>query len=70
MVVGSIASQFATGFGMMAAAIAVCGFVAHAGPALSGGGERRLRKATVIGGLAGLLVSVFVIVLSALLGSL
>jgi hypothetical protein len=68
MVQGAIVSQFATASGMTAAAIAVCGFVAHAGPALSGAGEKRLRFATVVGGLAGLLLSVLVIVLSAFSG--
>jgi hypothetical protein len=67
-VFGSIASQFATAFGMMAAAIAVCGFMAHAGPALSGASEKRLRVATVVGGLAGFFFAVFVIVLSAVMG--
>jgi hypothetical protein len=65
VVVGSIASQFAEGFGLSAAAIAVCGFLAHAGPALAGADEKKLRNATVVGGLAGLCFAVFVIVLSA-----
>jgi hypothetical protein len=68
IVTGSLASDFAAGFGMAAAAIAVCGFLAHAAPALSGAGERRLRFATVVGGLIGFVFAVFVVVLSALIG--
>jgi hypothetical protein len=52
----------------MAASIAVFGFAAHVKPALSGAGEEKLRQATVIGGLAGLVVSLLVMVLSALVG--
>jgi len=62
----SIAAGAATAFGMMAASIAVFGFVAHVKPALSNAGDRRLREATVIGGVAGLAVSLFVMVLSAI----
>jgi len=51
----------------MAAAIAVCGFVAHARPALSGVDEERLRRATTTGGVFGIGIAVFVIVLSAVL---
>jgi hypothetical protein len=65
--VWSIASNVATGAGLVAAAIAVTGFVFHAGPALSGGPEERLRRATVIGGLIGLCWALFVILLSALI---
>jgi hypothetical protein len=68
VVVGSIANQFAAAFGMAAAAIAVCGFLAHAGPALAGESDSKLRNATVAGGLAGFVFAVFVIVLSALIG--
>jgi hypothetical protein len=53
---------------MMAAAIAVCGFLAHAGPALSGADEKRLRFATVVGGLIGFAIASLVIVLSELVG--
>jgi hypothetical protein len=65
---GSIAGSATTGFGLMAASIAVFGFAAHVKPALSGAGEEKLRQATVIGGLAGLVVSLLVMVLSALVG--
>jgi hypothetical protein len=64
----SIAAGAATAFGMMAASIAVFGFAAHVKPALSNAGDRRLREATVIGGIAGLAVSLLVMVLSAFVG--
>jgi uncharacterized membrane protein YccC len=65
MVTGSIASSAATDAGLLAASIAVFGFVAHARPALSGAPETRLRWATVIGGLIGFGLALLVIVLSA-----
>ncbi len=68
MVLGSIASQFASGFGLMAAAIAVCGFLAHAKPALAKEGDAELRFATVIGGLAGFGLALLVMVLSEFIG--
>lgn len=52
--------------GLIAAAIAVGGFLAHARPALSGADERRLRAVTVIGGIWGSGVAIAVIVLSAM----
>jgi len=58
-------NDVATAFGLAAAAIAVCGFIAHIKPALSGADEQRLRRATVIGGVAGSVFATFVIVLSA-----
>jgi hypothetical protein len=54
-----------TAFGLAAAAIAVCGFIAHVKPALSGADEQRLRRATVIGGVVGTAFATGVIVLSA-----
>jgi hypothetical protein len=63
---GSIASQFAEGMGMTAAAIAVAGFLAHAPWALTGRDERSLREATVIGGLGGFVVAAAIGLLSAL----
>lgn len=64
----TIQNQFAAGLGLIAAAIAVFGFVAHAPSALSGAHDRKLREATVSGGIVGLFIAVFVIVLSALVG--
>lgn len=66
--VATIQNQFAAGLGLIAAAIAVFGFIAHAPSALSGAHDRRLREATVSGGIVGLCVAVVVIVLSALMG--
>ncbi len=65
---GTIVDGAATYFGLAAAAIAVCGFGAHIKPALSRAGERRVREATLTGGIAGLALSVLVVVLSALVG--
>ena len=64
MVVGTILSQSATIVGLMAGAIAVGGFLAHAGPSLADRSEQELRHATTIGGLGGLAAAVLVIVLS------
>jgi len=67
MVLATLMSNSTTGFGLTAAAIAVCGFLAHARLALSGADETRLRRATTAGGLFGISVALFLIVLSALL---
>jgi hypothetical protein len=64
----ALLGQFATAAGLMAAGIAVGGFVFHAGPALEGSAEDELRQTTVVGGLIGLSAAVFLIVLSALIG--
>jgi hypothetical protein len=68
VVLGSILTFFATAVGLVAGAIAVGGFLSHVRPALSGASEVELRKATAIGGLAGLACGSFVVVLSALIG--
>jgi hypothetical protein len=60
-------SDAATGAGLTAAAIAVGGFVAHIEPALSHADDQRLREATVKGGIGGIWIAAFVIVLSALI---
>lgn len=67
MVVATLMSDSATGCGLIVGAIAVCGFIAHARLALAGADEQRLRRATTMGGLAGIGLATFVIVLSALL---
>jgi hypothetical protein len=64
----SLSDEFATGFGMAAAAIAVGGFLAHSVPALAGAGEKRIRFATVVGGLVGFALAAAVVVLSVLMG--
>ena len=68
VVVGTVLSQSATIVGLMAGTIAVGGFIAHAGPALSGQHDEGLRRATTIGGLGGLVGAVFLIVWSAAVG--
>jgi len=65
--VASIAADFGTVVGVFAGAIAVAGFLAHANPVLIGSSEEAVRKATVIGGLGGCALGVFVVVLSALI---
>jgi hypothetical protein len=65
----SIASDFATGVGLLAGMIAVVGFLTQVGPALTGESERKIRRATVTGGLLGFVAGAAVIVLSALLGT-
>ena len=52
----------------MAGWIAVGGFIAHVPSGLTGGSEIELRRATTIGGLAGLGVAVLLIVLSVVVG--
>jgi len=66
VVLATLMSSAVTGFGLMAAAIAVGGFLAHVRPALAGDDEQRLREATVIGGLGGVVVAIVVMLLSAL----
>jgi hypothetical protein len=68
MASGTLVSNVTTGAGLMAAGIAVCGFLAHARPALAGKPESELRRATVIGGLGGFVVALALIALSAVLG--
>ena len=65
MAIASLMSYAASASGLTAAAIAIGGFLAHARPALSGANERRLRAATVKGGIWGSGVATLVIVLSA-----
>jgi hypothetical protein len=56
MVAGSIITELSSTAGLIAAAMAVGGFLAHAKPALARQHEAELRRATVIGGLIGLAV--------------
>jgi hypothetical protein len=64
VIFGEIVSQFATAMGFIAATIAVCGFLAHAEPALARDDESDLRRATAAGGLFGFAVAAAVIVAS------
>jgi len=65
--VGPLAGEFAAIVGLLAGLIAVSGFIAHSGPVLAGRSEKRVREATVRGGLAGLVFGAFVVVLSAII---
>jgi len=67
VVVATLMSSAVTALGLTAAAIAVGGFLAHARPALAGDDEKRIREATVVGGLGGIVFAVGVMVLSALI---
>jgi hypothetical protein len=69
-VVGSIASDFATVVGLVAGLIAVGGFVGHAPSVLQGAAEEQIRRGTVIGGLGGSAVGLFVMLLSAMVDRL
>jgi|GEM_PF-7024025 len=51
--VGSIASDFASGVGFIAATIAVRGFPGQASPALMRKDDQTVRALTVVGGLIG-----------------
>ncbi len=62
----SIASDFATAVGVVAGMIAVGGFVGHAPSVLDHAPDREIQQATVVGGLAGGAIGVFVVVLSAI----
>jgi hypothetical protein len=64
MLTSALLSQIATIVGLMAGGIAVGGFLGHAGPSLAGRSDARLRRATAIGGLAGLGLALFAVVLS------
>jgi hypothetical protein len=66
LVVASIASEFATGVGVLTRLIAVMGFVAQAYPALRRAPEFEIRQAVAIGGLSGFFIGIFVILLSAI----
>lgn len=67
MVCASIMGTATTAAGLMAASIAVGGFALHVAPALSRASDDELRRATVIGGVCGLGVALFVIFLSAVI---
>jgi hypothetical protein len=56
--------QIATIVGLMAGGIAVGGFLGHAPSSLASRSEAKLRRATTIGGLAGLALALFATVWS------
>ena len=68
LVVADIQTWFATVVGALTGSIAIGGVLAHIGPALSGASDAELRTATVIGGVVGFGVGMFVIFLSAYVG--
>ncbi len=68
MVEGTLVSSAATGIGLMAAAIAVSDFLAHAWSALVGKDEIALRRATVVGGLGGFVAALALIAVSRVAG--
>lgn len=59
--VGSIATTATTGIGLMAASIAVCGFLGQVRPALTRRGDQEARAATGLGGLIGFAIAVAII---------
>ncbi len=65
LLIGSIPADVATAVGVLAGLIAVAGFLAHARPVLRGDTPETIQKATVIGGLAGCVGGILVVVLSA-----
>jgi uncharacterized membrane protein len=66
VLLATLMSDVATAFGLMAAGIAVFGFLMHAKPALSGCDEDELRRLTVIGGIIGCALAVLTILISLL----
>jgi hypothetical protein len=64
--IASIAGDFGTAVGILAGMIAVGGFVGHAPSVLDGASDREIQQATVVGGLTGGVIGMFVVVLSAI----
>jgi hypothetical protein len=69
VVLATLLDQSAAAVGLVAAAIAVGGFLGHAGLALRASTDEELRAATVVGGLWGTAGAAFIIVLSAIEGA-
>jgi uncharacterized membrane protein len=65
--VGSIASDFASGAGFIAATIAVCGFLGQTSPALMRKDDQTVRALTVVGGLIGFIFAAATIVVDRIL---
>ena len=59
--VGSIIGDFASGAGLVAASIAIGGFLMQVPSALAKADDKSVRAATVVGGLIGLFFSTSVI---------
>jgi hypothetical protein len=63
---GSIISDVATGFGLAAVMIAVCGFIGQVPAALKREDDQTVRVVTVVGGLAGLGLALLITVVDIL----
>jgi hypothetical protein len=59
--VGSLISDAAAGSGLIAASIAICGFLGQIRPALARKDDQEVRVATGVGGLIGLAVALAII---------
>lgn len=62
---GGFLAQLAVAVGLVAGLTAVGGFLAHVRPALARQREVELRRMTAVGGLAGLVVALGILLLSA-----
>ncbi|MGN6203082.1 MAG: hypothetical protein ACTHNY_11850 [Solirubrobacterales bacterium] len=66
--VGSLINDAASGAGLVAACIAVCGFLLQAPSALAKADDKSVRAATVVGGLAGLVLGIGLIAIAVMVG--
>lgn len=66
--VGTLIDDAANSAGLTAACIAVCGFLLQAPSALAKADDKSVRAATVVGGLAGLVLAVGLITTAVMLG--
>jgi hypothetical protein len=64
--VASFVSDAASVVALVAAAIAVCGFLGQVGPALTRKDDQAVRAATGIGGLVGLAAAVTILIIGML----
>jgi hypothetical protein len=70
VLVAPVVGELATCAGLLGATMALGGFIAHAKPVLSGASEEEIRRATIVGGVIGLVGSLSVVVLSSLIARL
>jgi hypothetical protein len=70
LLVAPVVGELATCVGLFGRMVAVGGFIAHVKPALAGASERQIRRATIAGGVIGLVISLSVVVLSASIAKL
>jgi hypothetical protein len=61
-------NDFAAGAGLVAACIAICGFLMQIPPALVKADEKSVRAATVVGGIGGLLLAAGLIIFAVVVG--